>query len=1004
MNKLRFDTLYPELSTPQAELLEQVYPGYRVRRVQDALRSLFNSLWYAPVWSGLPSTLYEWREQKVDKNIFCWLHENTASMMPQFHMKLSSTLKTQSELSLQQAIGLIRCGLLECKVSSLSGNVQASIPEESGKSLYQWESEINFPRKQIVQSFINELKHAPKSIGSVLLHGSLADGKVIDGYSDFDLLVILRQEMLDSDELMLNTLEWLLHSNAALLAYNPCMHHGPMIVFEDELGHCSPARLPSVLIENGVWLNKPPNLIRYQEDPFALISIFSIFEPFFEQYITKKADIRSAFDAIWWISSVNILPCLVYQLKQGKSIWKSDVFKSPDAALPDQFHEFLSSIEDARSRVGEWVTERLPNLVWPLDANLLPGVCLSHYKQALRMTPQDVVDVGITDVQIQTGRRLWEYAAYQALSHHRSLLDAVDSRQDSLFIAWPEQVCEVPVPASLSDYELARARFLLAASTEPAVQAVYEFGQVGCPGLSDLDMLVILKDGYQDIPHSLTQPHLDQETSRLMGHDPIFVGKESAIFLAGVFPLFQATLIYGEAVSIGFSDSYPVDHQAALVSFLTAIKYPADLIWLSGQTEARWTTLLAYLNSFKHVSQCLSMLDIEIPDMVKKCLSMNSDIRNQFTQQSVVTVGDLNNALQLMIRASIEVIIALEEYWKNRFPALIDVLPIFDSIQYARDVYASIEKMDCSLHLDPPALWLVNILSSLNTTSVLPVSQLYTELTSTLSGFIHTKQQFTQQELVDNRGISYYVHHPRFYAEIEQSATSLELARLDQLHSPQFTQFMFALNAFAAEHGLRTMLNWSKVWEYPWLWFNCLSKQDWQDKYIVDIGSEIGPLPWFLATLGARVTLIETDSQWTDIWLKLREKLQVDVTWHVVNDESLPIPDACADVVTTFSVIEHQPNKGRAIDEVVRVLKPGGLFAISFDICEPEMGMTFPVWNGQALTMQQFEEIVWLHPAFGNIIRPQWNTQDIPKFLQWHQQSAPHHNYVVGAASLTKRL
>jgi SAM-dependent methyltransferase len=1003
MTNLRLNSLFPSLSTPQAELLEQVYPGYQVRRVQDALQSLFNTFWYAPVWSGLPATLHEWRAQKVDRNILCWLHENTAFIIPQFHMELSSTLKMQNELTLRDVIGLIRLGLLECQSSSTSVNLQTSIPEATGKTLDQWQSEVNFPRKQVVQSFINGLKHAPKSIGSVLLHGSLADGNVVDGYSDFDVLVILRQEMLDSDELMLTTLEWLLQSNTDLLAYNPCMHHGPMIVFEDELGYYSPARLPSVLIENGVWLNKPLNLISYQQDPFALISFFSIFEPFFEQHITKKTDIRSAFDAIWWVSSVNLLPCLVFQLKQGKSIWKRDVFQNPGAALPDQFHEFLSSIEDIRRRTGEWVAKRLPNLVWPLDANLLPGICLNHYKQVLRMTPQDVVDIGITDIEIQTGRRLWEYAAYQALSHHRLLLAAIDPLQDSLFIAWPEKVCEVPVPATLGDYELARARFLLAVDAEPAVQAVYEFGQVGCPGLSDLDMLVILKDGYQDIPHSLTQSRLDQETSRLMGHDPIFVGKESAIFLAGVFPLFQATLIYGEAVSIGFSDSYSIDHQAALVSFLTAIKYPADLIWLSGQTEARWTTLLAYLNSFKHVSQCLSMLDIQIPDSVKECLNMNSVIRGQFIQQSVATLGDLNNALQLMIRASIEVIITLEEYWKKRFPALLDVLPIFDSIQYAHDVYATIEKKDCPLHLDPPALWLVNILSSLNTTSVLPVSELYTALTGTLSGFVHTKQQFTQLELSDNRKISSYIHHPRFYAVIGQSTISLELARLDQLHSPQFTQFMFALNAFAAEHGLRTMLNWSKVWEYPWLWFNCLSKQDWQDKHIVDIGSEIGPMPWFLASLGARVTLIETDSQWTVTWTKLREKLQVDVTWHVVDDESLPIADACADVVMTFSVIEHQPNKDRAIDEVVRVLKPGGLFAISFDICEPEMGMTFPEWNGQALTMRQFEDIVWLHPAFGNTANPQWNTQDIPKFLQWHQQSALHHNYVVGAASLTKK-
>ena len=104
-----------------------------------------------------------------------------------------------------------------------------------------------------------------------------------------------------------------------------------------------------------------------------------------------------------------------------------------------------------------------------------------------------------------------------------------------------------------------------------------------------------------------------------------------------------------------------------------------------------------------------------------------------------------------------------------------------------------------------------------------------------------------------------------------------------------------------------------------------------------------------------------------------------------------------------FSVIEHQPDKRRAIDEIVRVLKPGGMFGVSFDICEPEMGMTFPAWNGRALTLREFEETVWLHPAFGKKRRPAWNAADMPAFKRWHLRSASHHNYVVGATILTKQ-
>jgi len=56
------------------------------------------------------------------------------------------------------------------------------------------------------------------------------------------------------------------------------------------------------------------------------------------------------------------------------------------------------------------------------------------------------------------------------------------------------------------------------------------------------------------------------------------------------------------------------------------------------------------------------------------------------------------------------------------------------------------------------------------------------------------------------------------------------------------------------------------------------------------------------------------------------------------------------------------------------------------------------------LTMKEFEQVVWENPAFYNGgQKPNWNIGDCAEFIKWHQKSAAHHNYVVGAAIVVKK-
>ena len=228
------------------------------------------------------------------------------------------------------------------------------------------------------------------------------------------------------------------------------------------------------------------------------------------------------------------------------------------------------------------------------------------------------------------------------------------------------------------------------------------------------------------------------------------------------------------------------------------------------------------------------------------------------------------------------------------------------------------------------------------------------------------------------------------------------LASIDELRAPLFAGFTEGLNTFASQFSLSTFEERPENWEHAWLWFTGLYSAIGTGKRVITINSGLSPLPWLIALLGAEVTIIETNQAWIPQWDALRRKLRVKVDWQIAA-EALPLPEKLADVVISLSVIEHQPDKTKAIAELARVLKPDGVLAMSFDLCEKSQGMTYPGGNSRALTMAEFEREIWFHPAFGNREKPQWNLADIPAFQAWHLRSASHHNYVVGAAVLVKR-
>jgi ubiquinone/menaquinone biosynthesis C-methylase UbiE len=224
-----------------------------------------------------------------------------------------------------------------------------------------------------------------------------------------------------------------------------------------------------------------------------------------------------------------------------------------------------------------------------------------------------------------------------------------------------------------------------------------------------------------------------------------------------------------------------------------------------------------------------------------------------------------------------------------------------------------------------------------------------------------------------------------------------QLASLPELQSVKYNGIMRKINQIAAKTGLQQYSTYSRIWEYPWVWLQLESLKE-KSLSVLDIGSGQSPFPWFLATQGFNVTVSDTAANNWEVWKKACQKLGVSVNMRVLDAQCLYLPTGSVDIYLSVSVIEHVLNKAKVIAEAARVLRPGGLLIMTFDICEPDMGMTFPKWNGCALTMDEFDDLLtsstWFEPGLSEL---RWNTEDIPDYLAWNRTTAPWHNYVTGA-------
>lgn len=101
--------------------------------------------------------------------------------------------------------------------------------------------------------------------------------------------------------------------------------------------------------------------------------------------------------------------------------------------------------------------------------------------------------------------------------------------------------------------------------------------------------------------------------------------------------------------------------------------------------------------------------------------------------------------------------------------------------------------------------------------------------------------------------------------------------------------------------------------------------------HLVDFGCGNGAQTVLLAKSCRRVTGVDVDADYLAAFAReiVARRLRERVSGLSLVDNRIPLPDGVADVVTSFTVLEHVPDERAALTEMFRVLKPGGRLILS---------------------------------------------------------------------------
>lgn len=236
------------------------------------------------------------------------------------------------------------------RVARAYREMQAALPERRDRNTQDVAVEPYRGNNPYVLRMQEALHPLSADVLGALVHGSLGTGDEI-AYSDFDALVILRDQTLRSDRRLARAARHLAALRKIMHEYDPLQHHGWFVLTEADLNCYCDAYFPqalypcakSLLPRDGLRLALAPRDSRPETA---------------EAFVTVSADVlahlerrppRSLYAWKALLSQIMLLPALYYQVRHGVGIYKRESFAAVQREIPQPVWQAMVRVSELRA-------------------------------------------------------------------------------------------------------------------------------------------------------------------------------------------------------------------------------------------------------------------------------------------------------------------------------------------------------------------------------------------------------------------------------------------------------------------------------------------------------------------------------------------------------------------------------------------------------------------------------------------------------------------------------